>query len=170
VQAAVAKAAEAADPAERQRLLTAVVGDGGATDVELAGELAETLPELVRRKGLSANVPRVIVVEASPSILAGSSQGLVERARQLLDQLHVDMRTDARITAATQNGLMFKSDEVIRGEVFIWAGGMKGPKVLAASGLPTDHNGRLKVDQYLRVLGYPSASVSRASPPPRLVR
>ncbi len=156
VQAAVDKAAATRDPSEQQRLMTAVVGGGGATGVEIAGELAETIPELARAKGVSPDLPRVIVVEASPSILAGSSKGLVERARHLLDQLQVDVRTGARITAATQDGLTLQTGEVIRGEVFVWAGGMKAPGLLATSGLPTGHNGRLKVDQYLRVLDHPT--------------
>jgi NADH dehydrogenase len=156
VQAAVERAAATDDPAEQQRLMTAVVGGGGATGVEIAGELAETMPELASGKGLSPDLPQVILVEASPSILAGSSQGLVERAQHLLNQLNVDVRTSARITAATKDGLTLKTGEVIRGEVFIWAGGMKAPELLARSGLPTGHNGRLKVDQYLRVLDHPT--------------
>ena len=38
--------AAAADPERQQRLATVVVGGGGATGVELAGELAEMLPEV----------------------------------------------------------------------------------------------------------------------------
>ena len=37
----------------------------------------------------------------------------------------------------------------------MWAGGVKAPGLVADSGLPTGHNGRLKVDQYLRVLDHP---------------
>jgi NADH dehydrogenase len=152
----VAAAAGEPDPERQRWLATVVVGGGGATGVELAGELAETLPELARRQGLAPEVPRVILVEAGPTILAGSSSGLVERALRILADLNVEVRTNARITQATADGLHLQTGEVVRGRVFVWAGGVKAPAVIAQSGLPTGHNGRLKVDQYLRVLDHPA--------------
>jgi NADH:ubiquinone reductase (H+-translocating) len=155
-QAAVAAAASEPDPERQRWLATVVVGGGGATGVELAGELAETLPELARRHGLAPEVPRVILVEAGPTILAGSSPGLTERAGRILRDLNVAVRTQARITQATADGLHLQTGEIIRGRVFVWAGGVKAPEVIARSGLPTGHNGRVKVDQYLRVLDHPA--------------
>jgi NADH:ubiquinone reductase (H+-translocating) len=43
----------------------------------------------------------------------------------------------------------------VQGGVFVWAGGLKAPAVVADSPLPTGHNGRVKVDRYLRVLDRP---------------
>jgi NADH dehydrogenase len=155
-QAALRAAARESDRDRQRQQATVVIGGGGATGVELAGELAETLPDLAREQGLPVSTPRVVLVEASPSILAGSSPGLVERAQRLLDQLHVEVRTSARIAAAVPDGLELRTGEIIRGGVFVWAGGVKAPAVLADAGLPTGHNGRLKVDQYLRVLDHPT--------------
>jgi NADH:ubiquinone reductase (H+-translocating) len=50
---ALHEAAAAADPEQQRRLATVVVGGGGATGVELAGELATTLPELASDHGLA---------------------------------------------------------------------------------------------------------------------
>src|SRR5215471_740352 len=52
VGTALDAAAAAAGPKRQRRLATVVVGGGGATGVELAGELAEILPEAARRHGL----------------------------------------------------------------------------------------------------------------------
>ena len=46
VNTALDGAAAATDPEQQRRLATVVVGGGGATGVELAGELAEMLPEV----------------------------------------------------------------------------------------------------------------------------
>src|SRR5882672_12464000 len=46
VSTALAAAAVATDPGRQRRLATIVVGGGGATGVELAGELAEILPKV----------------------------------------------------------------------------------------------------------------------------
>jgi NADH:ubiquinone reductase (H+-translocating) len=65
-------ATAATDPEQQRRLATVVVGGGGATGVELAGELAEMLPEVASGHGLSPDRPAVRLVEAGPTILAGS--------------------------------------------------------------------------------------------------
>ena len=72
VSKALTVAAAAADPEQQRRLATVVVGGGGATGVELAGELAEILPQVASAHGLAADRPAVQLVEAGPTILAGS--------------------------------------------------------------------------------------------------
>src|SRR6201988_2410280 len=164
VWAAVGKPLDdaAADAApERQRhLATVVVGGGGATGVELAGELAEVLPEVASRHGLAPDQPAVWLVEAGPTILAGSSPQLIGKATRILSDLGVQVRTNAAIAAATEEGFRLTDGQLVKGGVFIWAGGVKAPGLVADSGLPTGHNGRVKVDRYLRVLDRPEIYVA----------
>jgi NADH:quinone reductase (non-electrogenic) len=159
VWAAVSKAlndaAAATDPERQRRLATVVVGGGGATGVELAGELAEVLPEVASGYGLAPGRPAVWLVEAGPAILAGSSPQLIDKATRILSDLGVQIRTNAAIAAATQEGFRLTDGQLVEGGVFVWAGGVKAPELVADSGLPTGHNGRVKVDQYLRVLDHP---------------
>ncbi|HET9975454.1 MAG TPA: hypothetical protein VFQ68_44985 [Streptosporangiaceae bacterium] len=68
---ALTAAVAAAGPGQGRRLAAVVVG-GGATGVELAGELAEILPQAARGHGLAAGRTAVQLVEAGPAILAGS--------------------------------------------------------------------------------------------------
>ncbi len=154
VDAQVAAAVNATDPEEQRRLLTVVIGGAGATGVELAGELAEELPELARRHDLPTEYCRVVIVEATPAILAGSSPGLIDRASKILADLGVEVRTNAAIARATEDGFVLKNGETIRGGVFVWAGGVKAPDIIAGSGLQVGHNGRIKVDQFLRALDH----------------
>ena len=67
----------------------------------------------------------------------------------------VDIRTNAKIAAATRDGFRLENGGVVEGGVFVWAGGVKAPELVVGSGLPGGHNGRVKVDQYLRVLDHP---------------
>src|SRR5512143_272286 len=97
-------AAAAADPEQQRRLATVVVGGGGATGVELAGELAEVLPAAASRHGLAPGQPAVQLVEAGPAILAGSSPQLTGKAARILADLGVQVRTNARIAAVTEQG------------------------------------------------------------------
>src|SRR6266516_5049387 len=152
---ALGAAAVAAGPERQRRLATVVVGGGGATGVELAGELAEMLPEVASGHGLATDRPAVLLVEAGPTILAGSSPQLIDKATRILSDLGVQVRTNAVIAAATEHGFRLKDGQLVEGGVFVWAGGVKAPELVADSGLPTGHNGRVKVDRYLRVLVHP---------------
>jgi NADH dehydrogenase len=164
VWAAVSKAlddaAAATDPERQRCLATIVVGGGGATGVELAGELAEMLPEVAGGHGLAADRPAVQLVEAGPTILAGSSPQLIDKATKILSDLGVQVRTNAPIAAATEEGFRLTDGQLVEGGVFVWAGGVNAPELVAESGLPTGHNGRVKVDQHLRVLDQPEIYVA----------
>jgi NADH dehydrogenase len=154
VSEALTAAAAAPDPQQQRRLATVVVGGGGATGVELAGELAEILPEVAPRHGLAADRPAVLLVEAGPTILAGSSPQLTGKAARILADLGVQVAVNATIAAATADGFRLGDGQLVEGGVFVWAGGVKAPGLVAESGLPTGHNGRVKVDRYLRVLDH----------------
>jgi NADH dehydrogenase len=160
VNKALTDAAAATDPEQQRRLATVVVGGGGATGVELAGELAEMLPEAARRHGLATDRPAVRLVEAGPTILAGSSPQLIDKADRILSDLGIQVLTNATIAAATEDGFRLKDGQLVEGGVFVWAGGLEAPKLVADSGLPTGHNGRVKVDQFLRVLDHPDIYVA----------
>jgi len=157
---ALIAAAAATDPEQQRRLATVVIGGGGATGVELAGELAEVLPKLAKSHGLAPDRPSVQLVEAGPTILAGSSPQLIDKATKILSDLGVQVRTNAKIAAATEEGFQLTDGQLVEGGVFVWAGGLKAPELVADSGLPTGHNGRVKVDQYLRVLDHPQIYVA----------
>jgi NADH dehydrogenase len=137
-----------------------VIGGGGATGVELAGELAEMLPEVAEGHGLAPERPAVLLVEAGPTILAGSSPQLMAKATRILADLGVQVRTDAAVAVATEEGFRLQGGELVEGGVFVWAGGVKAPALVADSGLPTGRNGRVKVDRYLRVLDRPEVYVA----------
>jgi NADH:ubiquinone reductase (H+-translocating) len=160
VSQALTAAAAAGDPEQQRRMATVVVGGGGATGVELAGELAEILPTAASRHGLAPDRPAVRLVEAGPTILAGSSPQLIGKAARILADLGVQVRTNAVVAAATEEGFRLTDGQLVEGGVFVWAGGVKAPELVADSKLPTGHNGRVKVDRHLRVLDHPEIYVA----------
>jgi NADH:quinone reductase (non-electrogenic) len=153
-------AGAATDPDRQRRLATVVIGGGGATAVELASELAETLPRMASHHGLDPERPSVVLLEPGRTILAGSSARLVERATAILRALGVMVHTNAAVTGATERGPRLADGRVIEGGVFVWAGGVKAPEEVAGFGLPTGYNGRIKVDRYLRALDHPDIYVA----------
>ena len=159
VTKALTAAAAAADPEQQRRLTTVVVGGGGPRDG--AGRRAgEVLAQVASAHGLAANRPAVQLVEAGPTILAGSSPQLIDKAARILSDLGVQVRTNATIAAATEEGFRLTDGQLVEGGVFVWAGGLKAPGLVADSELPTGHNGRVKVDRDLRVLDHPEIYVA----------
>ena len=85
VNKALTAAASAKDPQSQRRLATVVVGGGGATGVELAGELAEMLPKVASRLGLTPDLAAVVLVEAGPRSWPAPHLSLsIRRPRSLL--------------------------------------------------------------------------------------
>lgn len=156
----IASAVGTDDRDEQARRMTVVIGGGGATGVELAGELAEELPDIARRHGLDPKLVQIILIDAGPTILAGSSPGLIDKANGILRDLGVSVRTNSLIARATEDGFVLKGGETIRGGVFVWAGGVKAPELVSGSGLAVGNNGRVKVDHYLRALDRPEIYVA----------
>jgi NADH dehydrogenase len=97
----------------------------------------------------------VQLVEAGPTILAGSSPQLIDKATSMLSDLGVQVRANATIAAAAADGFRLTGGQLVEGGVFVWADGVNAPELVAGSALPTGHNGRVKVDRYLRVLDHP---------------
>ena len=118
------------------------------------------LPEVASRHGLAPGRPAVRLVEAGPTILAGSSPQLIDKAAGILSDLGVQVRTNAVVAAAAEEGFRLTDGQLVEGGVFVWAGGVKAPELVADSELPTGHNGRVKVDRYLRVLDRPEIYVA----------
>jgi hypothetical protein len=121
---------------------------------------AEILPAVAGRHGLAPGRPAVQLIEAGPTILAGSPPQLTGKAASILADLGVRIRTNATIAAATQEGFRLTDGQLVQGGVFVWAGGVKAPELMADSELPAGHNGRVKVDRYLRVLDHPEIYVA----------
>ena len=108
----------------------------------------------------ASRVALLLLVEAGPTILAGSSPQLIDNATRILADLGVQVRTNAMVAAATEEGFRLKGGQLVEGGVFVWAGGVKAPELVVGSGLPIGHNGRVKVDRYLRVLDHPEVYVA----------
>ena len=160
VNTSVRAAAASTDVLEQERLMTVVIGGGGATGVELAGAFAEELPELARRYKAPAGLARVILVEAGHSILAGSSPELIAKALGILTELKVEVYTNTAVAEAFPHGFRTKHGRVIEGGVFIWAGGVKAPELVRGCGLTIGYNGRIKVDEFLRAIDHPEIFVA----------
>ena len=116
------------------QLHVAIVG-AGATGTELAAELHRTIREVVAY-GLDRIDPqrdiRIVLIEAAPRILTGLPERISKATQRLLEEMGVEVRTGARVTEVTAEGITLADGSFIASELVVWAAGVKAPQVLAA--------------------------------------
>lgn len=153
------------DPARRNMLLTFVIGGGGWTGTELAGDLADEFETLCRQYGISRSDVRLIVVEMAPTILPGLNPEWIEEAQRVLKSKGVELMTNSAVDRVVNDGdggtvIHIKgSTNTIRTGTLIWTGGVRASDIVANSGLPTGPSGRVRINEYEQAEGYPDIYV-----------
>jgi NADH dehydrogenase len=151
---AIADLQKQADPSAG---LDIVIIGGGATGVELAAELREASNVHsnygFRRLDPDTDV-RLTLLEGAPRILAPLQERVSEAATALLQQRHVRVITDCRVSRIEPDRVEDSSGNRYRADLCVWAAGIKAPDFLATLGLPVVKGGQLEVDSHLRVKGH----------------
>jgi NADH dehydrogenase len=161
-------AERASDPAERERWMTFVVVGGGPTGVELAGELSIITRHTMKGyyKRIDPKQARVILLDAGPRLVGAFSEKLSAKVAGYLDELGVQIRQGARVTAIDGGGVSFETDggsERIETPTVVWGAGVQAAGLTAAvaeaTGIERDRGGRLPVGEDLALGGHPEISV-----------
>ena len=155
LESAFARAGTASDPAEKHRLATVAVAGGGFTGCQLAGELAQRLPDLADRHGVPVQRARLVLLESADRLLPQMDACHGRAARRILGAKGVAIRLGSPLEQVTEDTLTAAGQGLAYGTL-AWAGGIRGPGLLAEGGLPLDNTGRVVVDEYLRVPEYPA--------------
>lgn len=114
-----------------------LVGGGGVSGVETAGELAHYLKRLERQKQFSPGACRVALVEAGPTILAGLGDWAQRVSLRRLAQLGVEVLTGQPITAVEASRLRLKNGRTEPFDILLWSGGIRAHPLLEGLGAPT---------------------------------
>jgi NADH dehydrogenase, FAD-containing subunit len=138
---------------DRTERLTFVVGGAGLTGIEFVGELVNRIPELCRYHDVDPALVNIFVVEAAPAALPGFDADLVDYAVDLLRRKGVVFKLGIPVKKCTSEGVEIGDGEFIRAGTVIWAGGVRGSRVLEASGFETTR-GRVVVNPYLQAPGH----------------
>lgn len=136
-------------------IMNIVVAGGGPTGVELAGAMAEMKKYILPKDYPDMNFSSmsIILVEGAPNTLQAMSNGSRNMSKKYLEELGVQVWTNA--IAEDYNGyqLILKDGRVIETQTLIWGAGIKGN---IPNGIPIDlitKGNRLKVDSTNRLIG-----------------
>lgn len=145
------------DQKRRRELLSFLVVGGGPAGVEIAGALGEMKRDILPREypELSPDDVNITLVEGSQRLLGAFEPKCSEKALQYLKDLMVNVRLGEVMKAYEDKVVEFADGRKEYWETLIWTAGVKGEPL---PGFPADvvlKNGRITVDEYNRVIGYP---------------
>lgn len=133
----------------RRTILTFVIGGGGSNGTGLAGELADWMLKLTDEYEILRSEVRIILIEATESILPGFDLGLISEAVHALKAKGVELTLGKPIIRVDENVIQLKSDNKIPAQTMIWTGGIRANDLLAKIGLTCGVRGRVIVNPYL---------------------
>ena len=142
------------DPARREELLTYVFVGGGYSGLEALAELQDFAAEAIERYPRARlHGMRWILVEAMDRVLPEVDEGLAEYALTELRGRGIDIRLGTRLEEARADSVRLSTGEEIPTTTIVWTAGVAPHPSLANLSVPLDADGRVSVDEYLRVEG-----------------
>lgn len=141
------------DEAVRSMLTRVVVVGGGATGVTIAAEMGEFLRRLSNGipKGQFPLSPRVVLLCRGPELLSGFPEWMRRRSADFLAKGGVEVQFHVSVAQVHATTVVCTNTENLETSVVLWLAGVM-PRSLAVHPSATcDTNGRLLVDQYLRL-------------------
>jgi len=145
------KALQEKDHEKRKALLTFVIGGGGFTGVEMAGELAQWSKVLCEQYSIPRSEVEIKLIEALPSILRNLSDKNVAKAmKYMTEKLKVDVLTNAAVTRLTEDFVELKDGRTIPTKTLIWTAGIKAAEIaeVISNSIEEGKQSRIKVNEY----------------------
>ncbi len=142
---------------ERKKLLSVVVVGGGASGVEIGAEIIEFMQETLcsyynRSCHMKKSDMQVTLVAASPTLLPPFPPALQVIAKNELIRKGIKVLTGETVTEVKPGRIIFADKSFIEAGTIIWVAGVK-PVSPNLPNLEKEKNGRLKIDEYLRIAG-----------------
>jgi NADH dehydrogenase len=142
----------AADETERAARTTFVVVGAGYTGTEVAAQGVLFTDALTRhRANLSA---RWLLLDTADKVLPQLDERLARASDRVLRRRGVDVRLRTSVKEATADGVHLSDGEFVPTRSLIWCVGVRPDPLVGSLGLPMN-SGRLVVDEFLTVPGYP---------------
>ena len=143
-----------ANYADDGRVIHLAIVGAGATGVELAAELHNTL-RVLSAYGLENFRPEgqihISLLEAGPRILPGLPEYLARETQRVLEDLGVEVLLDDPVTEVGERTVRTRSGRAVPADFTVWAAGIRCPEVLSRlEGLETNRLHQLVVRDTLQ--------------------
>lgn len=145
-----------ADPAERRSSLTFVVAGGGFAGVETVAAVNDFVRDaLPFYPALTEDMLRVMLVHSGPVILPELGESLGRYTEKVLERRGVEIRLNTRVKSLSESKVSLADGVAIPSRTLVWTAGTVPSPIIAS--LPcAKERGRLLVNEFLRVPGWPN--------------
>jgi len=123
---------------------TYIVAGGGYTGIEVASNVRIFLEKRKRPA-------KVIIIERSPAILGALPEWMVKYIRSNLERLKVEVLTNSQIERIEGSKVYVSGEKVFDDTLVIWTAGVKTPDFTQSLNVKKNSQGRIEVDEYLRI-------------------
>ncbi|WP_030440588.1 NAD(P)/FAD-dependent oxidoreductase [Actinoplanes subtropicus] len=147
-------AGNATDDAERQARCTFVVVGAGYTGTEVAAQGVLYTRDLVKPWPVLHGRPRWLLIDTAERVLPSLDKRLADASDAVLRERGVEIRTETSVQEASASGVRLSTGEYVATKSLIWCVGVRPDPLVDHVGLAT-REGRLVVDEFLTVPGYP---------------
>jgi NADH:ubiquinone reductase (H+-translocating) len=127
-----------------------VVVGGGATGVEIAGNLIVYARQIASEYGLDPTLVSVELIEGAPKILPLLPHAFTDRIEHHLRGLGINIFLNHAIEREECEEVYLK-DMHLRARTVIWTAGVRAHHAYESWGLPVDKRGKVTVDAHLRL-------------------
>jgi NADH:ubiquinone reductase (H+-translocating) len=140
-----------------QGALNFVIVGGGPTGVETAGALADMIHETMVREysDLAVSAAEVHIIDLGHALLAPFSDTAHEYVSKVLGKRGVRIHLGTAVKEVSPGHVTLADGTTIRTRCVVWGGGIKGPEVAGAAGVPVGRGGRIDAQHDLTVEGFP---------------
>ena len=155
------RAVKEKDAAKRKSLLTFFVVGAGFTGVEMAGELAEWIPELCEKFHVPRGDVRLVNVDLLERVVPMFPEKVGAKADRRLRKMGVELMLKTSVKAVGDGYIELEHNErVFREETrtVIWTAGIESAEAVKELDLEKEGRGRIKTDEYLRAEGRRTSS------------
>ena len=142
------------DPDERRAQLTYVFSGAGYAGVEALAELQDLAADaLDRYPRCRLHGMRWIMVEARDRIMGEVPADLADFAARELRARGIEVLTSTRLEEVGPEHVRLSTGETVPTRTVVWTAGVRAHPVVADLGLPLGEDGRIDVDEHMRVRG-----------------
>jgi len=155
------RASREVDPDVRKALLTFVVVGGGPTGVETAGALAELITHVMTKDypQMNLNEVRVLLIEATGTVMPAYPDGLRKATVRLLEGKNVEILLNTRLTDYNGRRVAFADGSHVDAHTLIWTAGVRSAKITDSLGVQQAAAGRVRVEPTLQLPQHPEVFV-----------
>ena len=130
------------------------IGGAGLSGVEVAAEMAYVLKNYAKTIGKRADNIKIYLIDASHTILPGTSRYIIKHTKRRLEKLGVEILTNAFISKVDDAKIYFKNGDELEYHFMIFTGGIKAPPLNESIECEKNRINQFIVDKTLNISGY----------------